>query len=583
MIQLCCNPSKDTKSEGAIRELGALSIGQTPIFKVICVAFAVLFLATAIAIGGCGQQIVPSLFLTTKSLLFATGACLGLSFLSIAVLATCSCRQEKQHLNISPPVEVQEDETPPVLPLEDPTEVCTFPKVSLTPVSPSEPSFVVSRENRYEIPYDVALIIASFLTANDLASCVTVSKDWYRVFNSESMWGQLCEIVLGHKPDANSKEYYFKHRDLAFIHLANNNKLTCLKIIECRENIENYWVGKNEIFAEINVLETLANLRREPGWIGGDPEEGDEGERGIIGTEFVIIDPKTGEIQSLPIIEAKPSTISYFDLLDNNFIVGCCSGKLMSMASPLSDPPKVTNFVGHQAQITSAAVNKSKNLLFSGSLDRTIRMWNPNTGENLRTFGEGILKKWDSVHLRTNGDGTRIVSASNSGEMRIWDCESGQCLHILDKGIHSSLNELYVSNNTILSSNMGRITMWDFMTGDRVMSWNNGNSFINFVNDKVFFSDAWKVCIGDLKGNCIRFSNNDTNRCWISSMKVTGEVAVTGSCDGTIRVWDLREWKEKAQCLCLLKEGEGEILDLKIVGDKIIAAVGNKITIWGSK
>jgi len=70
-------------------------------------------------------------------------------------------------------------------------------------------------------------------------------------------------------------------------------------------------------------------------------------------------------------------------------------------------------------------VNPDGRRAVSGSWDYTLRVWDLETGECLRTL-EGHVLNVDSVSV--SPDGRRAVSGSLDNTMRVWDPETGQCV-----------------------------------------------------------------------------------------------------------------------------------------------------------
>ncbi|MGB3761011.1 MAG: serine/threonine-protein kinase [Rivularia sp. (in: cyanobacteria)] len=78
---------------------------------------------------------------------------------------------------------------------------------------------------------------------------------------------------------------------------------------------------------------------------------------------------------------------------------------------------KIRTFRGHSQPITSAAISSQKNLLASGSSDKTIKLWNFNTGELLITL-RGHSGKVES--LAFNRDGNILVSSAEDRTIKVW-------------------------------------------------------------------------------------------------------------------------------------------------------------------
>jgi WD40 repeat protein len=76
---------------------------------------------------------------------------------------------------------------------------------------------------------------------------------------------------------------------------------------------------------------------------------------------------------------------------------------------------------GHRSWVKSVYVQD--NLIISGSGDKTIRIWDINTGKCLKTL-EGHYGWVKSVFAKDN----LVISGSNDNTIRIWDIDSGICL-----------------------------------------------------------------------------------------------------------------------------------------------------------
>ena len=59
----------------------------------------------------------------------------------------------------------------------------------------------------------------------------------------------------------------------------------------------------------------------------------------------------------------------------------------------------------------------------SGSLDRTLKLWDTESGALVRTF-EGHSDSVNAVAL--NADGRRALSGSNDRTLKLWDTANGQ-------------------------------------------------------------------------------------------------------------------------------------------------------------
>jgi WD40 repeat protein len=83
----------------------------------------------------------------------------------------------------------------------------------------------------------------------------------------------------------------------------------------------------------------------------------------------------------------------------------------------------VRSLTGHEAPVYSLAFAPCGSLLASGSRDRTVRLWNTETGEALTTLGghDGTI-----AALAFTPDGRSIISATTYGTVCVWDAHTAR-------------------------------------------------------------------------------------------------------------------------------------------------------------
>src|SRR5262245_19732765 len=81
---------------------------------------------------------------------------------------------------------------------------------------------------------------------------------------------------------------------------------------------------------------------------------------------------------------------------------------------------------------SSAACDDGKRVV-SGGYDHTMRLWDLQTGQELRRFQNHEQRVWC---LAVTPDGQRILTGSNDGPARLWAVETGKELHQFDDRLH---------------------------------------------------------------------------------------------------------------------------------------------------
>src|SRR2546421_642469 len=74
-------------------------------------------------------------------------------------------------------------------------------------------------------------------------------------------------------------------------------------------------------------------------------------------------------------------------------------------------------------ELNQIAFSRDDKLLASGSTDKTVKLWDAETGKELRSLA-GHSARVMSVAF--SPDGKRLASAGHDGTVRIWDAASGE-------------------------------------------------------------------------------------------------------------------------------------------------------------
>ena len=191
-------------------------------------------------------------------------------------------------------------------------------------------------------------------------------------------------------------------------------------------------------------------------------------------------------------------------------------------------------------KINSIQVDEISKKLFSSSDDKTIKIWNLETGECLETL-ENHAPHVQSILLLPNIN--KFISASTNKEIKIWDFNSYECLNTLEN--ESGVCSLYlVSDNQIACGCLnGFIVIWNLDNSTKVKTFKAHNSWITYLIV-------------------------NTNKSKLISCSV----------DCKIKIWNL----EIFECIKLL-EGHSDVvnyLELTLDGNLLSCSVDMTIKLW---
>ncbi|KAJ1672690.1 SCF ubiquitin ligase complex subunit cdc4, partial [Spiromyces aspiralis] len=116
------------------------------------------------------------------------------------------------------------------------------------------------------------------------------------------------------------------------------------------------------------------------------------------------------------------------------------------------------SLVGHTEKIYSIALDHDRHRVFSGSMDCNIRMWDWDTGELLHTLtGHQNLVGLLSLHHGS------LISAGIDSMLRVWDPETGEHRQTLQ--LAPVTITCFQHDGTKLVSGSDNAKLWDHRTG----------------------------------------------------------------------------------------------------------------------
>jgi WD40 repeat protein len=255
----------------------------------------------------------------------------------------------------------------------------------------------------------------------------------------------------------------------------------------------------------------------------------------------------------------------------------------------IADLSRMT-LLGHGGWVASIAMSPDGNRIISGSGDKTIKVWDAETGDELMTL-RGHKEGVTSVAF--SPDGKRMVSGSGDKTIKIWDAATGVELMTL-RGHGRSINLVAFSPDgkcIVSASEDNTIKVWDSASGDELMTLRghkecvksvafgpDGKRIVSGSDDKTI-----KIWDAETGAELMTLRGHDYYGGSVNSIAFSpdGERIVSGSADRTIKIWDAATGDE-----LMTLRGHGNWIDsiaFSPDGKRIISGSGdNTIKLWDS-
>ncbi|AOW99991.1 hypothetical protein BJP34_11475 [Moorena producens PAL-8-15-08-1] len=209
----------------------------------------------------------------------------------------------------------------------------------------------------------------------------------------------------------------------------------------------------------------------------------------------------------------------------------------------------IRTLIGHTEAVRSVSFRRDGQTLASGSEDKTIKLWDPKTGTEIRTL---IGHNSDVESVSFSPDGQTLASGSEDKTIKLWNLETGKVIRTLI-GHNSDVKSVSFSRDgqTLASGSRDKtIKLWNLETGKvirtlighnsdvrRVSFSRDGQTLASGSDDKTI--KLWNLETGKVIRTLIGH-NSDVRRV---SFSRDGQTLASGSEDNTIKLWNLETGK----------------------------------------
>jgi WD40 repeat protein len=211
---------------------------------------------------------------------------------------------------------------------------------------------------------------------------------------------------------------------------------------------------------------------------------------------------------------------------------------------------------GHSDAVRALATSPDGKIMASGSGDKTIKIWNLQTGELLRTLpadpstNTGHSGPVWSVAI--SPDSKTLASGSYDGTIKIWDLNTGNLIRTLPDHYDSVWSVAIGPDNKTLASGSydGTIKIWNLETGAVLHTLSTHTDTVRSVaispDGKTLASGSWDKTIrlwNVQTGNLIRTLPGHSDRVLAVAIDPSGQTLASSSIDRTIKLWNLHTGK----------------------------------------
>jgi WD40 repeat protein len=399
------------------------------------------------------------------------------------------------------------------------------------------------------LPSEMRLHILSFLPFEDLILNISrLNKEWNKMVEDDALW--KITFVRTWKQEVQEEEEKKK---------ARREKIMEREYLRKQQQVEaNYEKEKRELEEKYAKKRAKLEAKRKPqSW------------KGVFENHYITqMNWRSGYARLETINVGRTINCLLFD--DESDLVVCGNHSADGQGGEI----KFWNLKKNNCFMTITAHERwvrglcwHGDRLFSCSNDKTVKVWDMNTGSLLQLY-EGHENNVPMIHVSMFNN--TMISCSRDQTVKIWDIEQGTCLRTLTGHLHA-VNCILSNASYIISGDRGgNLKVWDTNEGKCVKNICTGLDVVQCleftgegrggggelilgggsarVDEKKYPFEVWDLS----SGSPVKQLLGHTGFNWAMQFDPLNNKLVTGGADKTIRMWNL----QSGQC-------EGEVADIE--------------------
>jgi serine/threonine protein kinase len=200
---------------------------------------------------------------------------------------------------------------------------------------------------------------------------------------------------------------------------------------------------------------------------------------------------------------------------------------------------------GHTADVKDLLLLKDGQTLITSSADETIRLWNLQTGAEIKRL-TGHNSSVNALALTT--DQNTLISTGADRRITFWTLPEGETVDAIENAHDSSINALAVSNNgqwLASGDSIGVIKLWDLNTLEVIDTLTADNigtiNHLRFTRDDAYLASGGKSLQLWELSNPAEPSSLEGHTSFINRLEVSddNQTLISASADKTVRLWDI--------------------------------------------